>query len=403
MTPDKNGIVGVADDAGHLRDHAFALVRQTANNFSISDLTGQWLVYGLRTPADVRGTSAEARGAVTFNESGALAAPASLKTLGGDTVGGIDELTTGGLAVSSAGVVQGSLSGMAGVPASTAVTYTINGVMEPGRDVIVGVVTRDLETGASDRIFFVAIRSTVTPVPIVDLAGTWRSYIQILFEGEGESGAWMEGPVTLRGTDGAVSATLRNADGSNFFITGTLTTSTDDDPATRLSGNLQLRFALPGFPSITVPAKFQGWVTPDRDRIVGAVFINVAVGAQSLTMHGLAVLVRQPVSTVQFAAATYKGREQPGNSTALITVTRSGTAGAVSVEWATTTGGTATAGVDYTAASGIVRFPTGASTATFAIAIQDDAEFEGNETVNLVLRHPTDGAVIGPRSTAQEK
>src|SRR5438445_382456 len=128
-------------------------------HFAQGSLTGQWLVYGLRTPADVRGTSAEARGAVTFNESGALAAPASLKTLGGDTVGGIDELTTGGLAVSSAGVVQGSLSGMAGVPASTAVTYTINGVMEPGRDVIVGVVTRDLETGASDRIFFVAIRS----------------------------------------------------------------------------------------------------------------------------------------------------------------------------------------------------------------------------------------------------
>jgi hypothetical protein len=238
-------------------------------------------------------------------------------------------------------------------------------------------------------------------VQIVDLAGTWRSYIQILFEGEGEAGAWMEGPVTIRGTEGAVSATLRNADGSTFFLTGALASIEDDDPATRLSGNLQLRFALPGLPSITVPAKFQGWVTPDRDRIVGAVFVNVAAGTQSLTMHGLAVLVRQPVSTVQFASATYTGREQLGDSTALITVTRSGTAGAVSVEWATTTGGTATAGMDYTAASNTVTFLPGVSTATFAITIKDDDLFEGNETVNLVLRHPTNGAVIGPRSTAQ--
>jgi hypothetical protein len=103
---------------------------------------------------------------------------------------------------------------------------------------------------------------------------------------------------------------------------------------------------------------------------------------------------------VQFSAATYTAREQPGNSTAQITVTRSGTSGPVSVEWATTNG-SATPGVDYTAATGTVAFPKGASTATFAIAINNDDLPEGNETVNLVLRHPTNGAVIGPRSTAQ--
>ena len=402
MTPDKNGVVGVADDAGHFRDHVFALVRQTAAGFSTSDLAGQWLVYGLRTPAVVPATSGEARGALTLNESGALASAALLKTLGGDTVAGIDELTSGGLTVSSDGVVQGSLSGVAGVPTSAAVTYTINAAMEPGRDVIVGVATRDVEAGASGRIFFLAIRSTTDSVPIANLAGTWRSYVDILLEGEGESGAWLEGPLTIRGTDGAVSGTLRNPDGGSVVVSGALTSIADGDLATQLSGDLLLRFNLPGLPSFTVPATFQGGVSPDRDRIVGAVFINVVgTPTQSFTVHGLAVLVRQPVSTVQFSAATYTGREQPGGSTALITVSRAGTAGAVSVEWATTTGGTATAGVDYTAASNTVTFPTGASTATFAIAIADDLEFEGNETVHLVLRHPTNGAVIGPRSTAQ--
>ena len=332
MTPDKNGVVGVADDAGHFRDHVFALVRQTAASFSTSDLAGQWLVYGLRTPAVVPATSGEARGALTLNESGTLASAALLKTLGGDTVAGIDELTSGGLTVSSDGVVQGSLSGVAGVPTSAAVTYTINAAMEPGRDVIVGVATRDVEAGASGRIFFLAIRSTTDSVPIANLAGTWRSYVDILLEGEGEAGAWLEGPLTIRGTDGAVSGTLRNPDGGSVVVSGALTSIADGDLATQLSGDLLLRFNLPGLPSFTVPATFQGGVSPDRDRIVGAVFINV-VGAptQSLTLHGLAVLVRQPISTVQFSAATYTGREQPGGSTALITVSRAGTAGAVSV------------------------------------------------------------------------
>src|SRR5439155_360640 len=184
------------------------------------------------------------QGAITLSSAGVVLA-GSVDLSDGSTLA----VTAGRLTVGSTGLITGTLN-VAGTVLNVRATMTPdkNGVMEPGRDVIVGVVTRDLETGASDRIFFVAIRSTVTPVPIVDLAGTWRSYIQILFEGEGESGAWMEGPVTLRGTDGAVSATLRNADGSNFFITGTLTTSTDDDPATRLPGNLQLRFAPPVFP-----------------------------------------------------------------------------------------------------------------------------------------------------------
>ena len=104
----------------HTRQAAMALLKMAKSTTDpdlaaklvdvAADLAGQWLVYGIRTPAAVPGASAEARGALAFDATGALAAAASLKTLGGDSVGGIDELTSGGLTVSSAGIVQGSLS-----------------------------------------------------------------------------------------------------------------------------------------------------------------------------------------------------------------------------------------------------------------------------------------------------
>jgi hypothetical protein len=402
MTPDKNGVVAVADDAGHQENQVFALVRQTADNTSTSDLAGQWLVYGLSTPENGVDPGAIARGALTFNDSGALASTALLNTRGGDSVDGVDRLTGGTLTVSGVGGgVQGSLTGDDGAPTPVEISYAINAVMESGRDVMVGVATREVVgTGAKSRIFFVAIKSTADPVAIADVAGTWRSYVHIISESDPRFGVWLEGLVAIRGTDGAVSGTLHNADGTSAILTGTLAVGASGDPATRLSGDLQIRLSVPGLPTVTLPARFQGWVSPARDRIVSSVFINIGVPPDNLTIHGLSILVHQPVSTVQFAAATYTVREQIGGSTAQITVSRTGTAGVVSVDWATTTGGTATPGVDYTAASGTVTFPAGVATATFSIAIADDFVLEPTKTVNLVLRNPKSGAVLGQRSTA---
>lgn len=76
-----------------------------------------------------------------------------------------------------------------------------------------------------------------------------------------------------------------------------------------------------------------------------------------------------------------------------------GSAGAASVAYATGNG-TATAGSDYTATSGILGFADGeAGTKTFTIPILDDVVAEGNETVNLSLSSAT-GASLGSASTA---
>lgn len=103
--------------------------------------------------------------------------------------------------------------------------------------------------------------------------------------------------------------------------------------------------------------------------------------------------------TLQFSASNYSVGEKGGSAT--ITVTRTGgNAGAVSVQYSTLDG-TATAGSDYTAASGTLNWADGdAASKTFVIAVADDALNETNETINLTLTNPTGGATLGSQSSA---
>ena len=103
--------------------------------------------------------------------------------------------------------------------------------------------------------------------------------------------------------------------------------------------------------------------------------------------------------TLQFSAATYSVTENAG--TATITITRAGgTSGAVGVSFATSNG-SATAGGDYTGASGTLSWTAGdAANKSFAITIANDTAVEGAETVNLSLSNPTGGATLGAPASA---
>jgi hypothetical protein len=101
---------------------------------------------------------------------------------------------------------------------------------------------------------------------------------------------------------------------------------------------------------------------------------------------------------LQFSAAAFSVAESAGRAT--ITVTRSlGSDGVVTIQ-AATTGGTATAGADFTDASQTLTFVNGQTSLTFTIPILADTLVEGNETVNLTLSSPTGGASLGTPSTA---
>src|SRR4029453_17365722 len=115
-----------------------------------------------------------------------------------------------------------------------------------------------------------------------------------------------------------------------------------------------------------------------------------------------------PASTVQFRTTSTTQRVTE-SSTATLIVDRTGASTTeVTVDFQVT-GGTATRGSDFNLVSGNLTIPSGNGTLTFLKGetsktfnggAPPDAEVEGDETVNLALINPTNGAVLGTRATA---
>ena len=107
-----------------------------------------------------------------------------------------------------------------------------------------------------------------------------------------------------------------------------------------------------------------------------------------------------PAGVVELTADSFAASE--GDGTVTITVRRvSGSAGMVSVAYATG-GGTATAGADYQGASGTLSWDPGqTATKSFAVTLVNDAVVEGAETIGITLSNVTGGAALGAQSTAE--
>ena len=65
------------------------------------------------------------------------------------------------------------------------------------------------------------------------------------------------------------------------------------------------------------------------------------------------------------------------------------------VNYASTTTGTATSGTDFTAVSGTLTFAAGDTSKTITVSVTDDLDFEENETVVITLSNATGNAEIG--------
>jgi hypothetical protein len=109
------------------------------------------------------------------------------------------------------------------------------------------------------------------------------------------------------------------------------------------------------------------------------------------------VSITAPMPTVAFSASTYSVNE--GSGSRLITVQLSATSTAtVTVNYATTTGGTASAGLDYTTAGATLTFSPGQISKTFSVSIADDTTVEPSETVNLALTSPVNATPGSPNT-----
>ena len=103
--------------------------------------------------------------------------------------------------------------------------------------------------------------------------------------------------------------------------------------------------------------------------------------------------------TLSFSSPQFSVNED-GTTINEITINRTeGSTGEVSIVL-NLTDGTATAGSDYDGTPITITFADGETSKTVDIPIVDDTLYEGDETLNLTLSNPTNGATIGTQTTA---
>ena len=170
------------------------------------------------------------------------------------------------------------------------------------------------------------------------------------------------------------------------------------NPALRLPPNAATRF-LGDLTPLSAAAWFFGALTGASSTLV----YNPALSSANLPAGALLTpgAPNAAVSLVQFSGVPYSVNEGGGSAT--ITVTRTGdTSSTVTVVLATSDGTATTADNDYTAVSTTLTFLPNETLQTATVAINNDAQAEANETINLALSGltSTGNAQLGTPSTA---
>ena len=126
--------------------------------------------------------------------------------------------------------------------------------------------------------------------------------------------------------------------------------------------------------------------------------LGTGIGAANPSTYTYTIANNDSPSAPAFGFAAGSGSGPESQATAPIVVSLSAPqAGATSVHYAVT-GGTATAGADFTLAAGTLTFAAGETAKMVPNTIIDDALSEASETIVIALSNPT-GAVLGANAT----
>lgn len=192
------------------------------------------------------------------------------------------------------------------------------------------------------------------------------------------------------GADGSVSVNYATVDGT--AVAGTLYTAT--------SGTLTWADGDTADKTVSVTLKsatFSGNKTFQ-------VAISAPVGGATLGTPAAATVAVTPASggtsagTVAISQASYTVAQSAGSVSVQVGRT-GGVAGAVSVSYATSNG-TAMAGTQYTAGSGMLSWADGDSAAKTIKVTLSTTAFSGSKTFNVAISSPVGGVTLGTPSTA---
>jgi hypothetical protein len=199
------------------------------------------------------------------------------------------------------------------------------------------------------------------------------------------------------------TVTLSSASTQTVTVNYATADGTATAPADYTAVPNQLLTFNPGETQKPVAISINGDTTVESDE---AFLVNLS-GATNSTIsdsQGTGTIVNDDsagggAGSLQLSSLTYSINENSANAT--ITITRTGgSTGAVTVDFATSNG-TATAGQDYTGASGTLSWADGDGSAkNFTVPILEDLSQENNETVNITLSNPTGGAIVGTPGTS---
>jgi hypothetical protein len=144
-------------------------------------------------------------------------------------------------------------------------------------------------------------------------------------------------------------------------------------------------------------------VTPEASETVFVSMSNLlaaTVASNDLDITDSATLTINNDDSITASVSDPSVAENSGTLTFTVTLSAPAPAGGATVDYATSNGA-ATAGADYTAASGTVSFAVGETSKTVDIAVTGDGVVERDETLTLTLSNPTGtGLTIGDATGA---
>jgi uncharacterized repeat protein (TIGR01451 family) len=133
--------------------------------------------------------------------------------------------------------------------------------------------------------------------------------------------------------------------------------------------------------------------------VVNTANVSSAIADTTTTNNVASATVSLPAArAIQFSASRYSAGES--DEVAAIMVVRAGDVSTAATVDYITTDGTATQRGDYMFTSGRLSFAPGQTTQIINILINDDAYFEGAETINIILSNPTSGFSLGALNAA---